>query len=175
MPSKKSRQAALRGEIKFTHTMSFPCRSPVVPLPCHSAKGFPIWFTQCGRRWFTHTMAWYVWISFMCELNTAAMCKSNGKALSRMAWQGNGTITAGERHGVCESAFRPHGHWDRQIYTRLPPFLAPRFAASLSVLTQSPRTSKGNFMTSNEKINLSNLRWFFFILSDTVTLTHNST
>jgi hypothetical protein len=30
----------------FTHTMPFPCRSPVVPLPCLSAKGldcvFPI-------------------------------------------------------------------------------------------------------------------------------------
>jgi hypothetical protein len=64
-----------------------------VPLPCRAPKGlycvFPIWFTQCGRVWFTHAMpppcrshtmpfwkrllkataqrgmgtAWYVWIS----------------------------------------------------------------------------------------------------------------
>jgi len=31
-----------------------------VPLPCHAAKGldcvFPIWFTQCGRVWFTLAM-----------------------------------------------------------------------------------------------------------------------
>jgi hypothetical protein len=36
--------------------MQFPCRS----LPCRSANGldcvFPIWFTQCGRVWFTHIM-----------------------------------------------------------------------------------------------------------------------
>ena len=33
------------------------CRAHAVPLPCHPAKGlecvFPIWFTQCGRVWFT--------------------------------------------------------------------------------------------------------------------------
>jgi hypothetical protein len=39
-----------------------PCRSPAVPMPfpCRSAKAldcvFPIWFTQCGRVWLTHTM-----------------------------------------------------------------------------------------------------------------------
>jgi hypothetical protein len=31
-----------------------------VPLPCRAAKGldcvFSIWFTQCGRVWFTHVM-----------------------------------------------------------------------------------------------------------------------
>jgi hypothetical protein len=71
---------------QFTHTTPFSCRS-------HAAKGlnciFPIWFTQCGRVWFTHAMprpchvttmpfwkwllkataqrgmgmAWHVWIS----------------------------------------------------------------------------------------------------------------
>ena len=37
--------------------MPFPCRAHAVPLPCRAAKGlecvFPIWFTQCGRVWFT--------------------------------------------------------------------------------------------------------------------------
>ena len=36
---------------RFTHSMPFPCRA---------AKGlecvFPIWFTQCGRVWFTLAM-----------------------------------------------------------------------------------------------------------------------
>ena len=38
-----------------------------------------------------------------------------------------------------------------QIYTILPPFLSPRFATSLPVLTQSPRTSEGKFVTLNIK------------------------
>ena len=42
----------------FTHSMSCPCRSPAVP--CRAAKDlecvFPIWFTQCGRVWFTLAM-----------------------------------------------------------------------------------------------------------------------
>jgi hypothetical protein len=36
------------------------CRAHAVPLPCHPAKGlecvFLIWFTQCGRVWFTLAM-----------------------------------------------------------------------------------------------------------------------
>jgi len=37
------------------------CRAHAVPLPCRAAKRlqcvFPIWFTQCGRVWFTLAMA----------------------------------------------------------------------------------------------------------------------
>jgi len=40
--------------------MPCPCRPHAVPLPCRAAKGldwvFPIWFTQCERVWFTHSM-----------------------------------------------------------------------------------------------------------------------
>ena len=36
------------------------CRAHAVPLPCCAAKGlqcvFPLWFTQCGRVWFTLAM-----------------------------------------------------------------------------------------------------------------------
>jgi len=36
------------------------CRVHAVPLPCRAVKAlecvFPIWFTQCGRVWFTFTM-----------------------------------------------------------------------------------------------------------------------
>jgi hypothetical protein len=52
----------------FTFNNSLPlkadshiaCRAHAVPLPCRAAKGlecvFPIWFTQCGRVWFTLAM-----------------------------------------------------------------------------------------------------------------------
>ena len=36
------------------------CRAHAIPLPCRAAKClecvFPIWFTQCGRVWFTLAM-----------------------------------------------------------------------------------------------------------------------
>jgi len=36
------------------------CRAHALPVPCRAAKGFecvlPIWFTQCGRVWFTLAM-----------------------------------------------------------------------------------------------------------------------
>jgi hypothetical protein len=39
-----------------------PCRAHAVPLPCLAAKGlehvFPIWFTECGRVWFTFALPW---------------------------------------------------------------------------------------------------------------------
>ena len=42
--------------------MPFPCRAHAVPPPCRAAKGlecvFSIWFTQCGRVWFTLVMPW---------------------------------------------------------------------------------------------------------------------
>jgi len=45
---------------RFTHSMPFPCSAHAVPLPCRAAKSlecvFPIWFTQCGRVWFTLAM-----------------------------------------------------------------------------------------------------------------------
>jgi hypothetical protein len=50
-----------------------------MPFPCRSAKSlnrvFPIWFTQCGLVWFTHT------------------------------------ISAEERHGMCESALSRRNYW----------------------------------------------------------------
>jgi hypothetical protein len=40
--------------------MPCQCRAHAVPLPCRAAEGlecvFPIWFTQCGRVWFTLAM-----------------------------------------------------------------------------------------------------------------------
>jgi hypothetical protein len=45
----------------------------------------------------------------MCESNTTALCKSNGKDtiknISVTTWQGNGMGAAWERHGMCRLAF----------------------------------------------------------------------
>ena len=45
---------------RFTHSMSCRCCAHAVPLSCRAAKGlecvFPIWFTECGRTWFTLAM-----------------------------------------------------------------------------------------------------------------------
>jgi hypothetical protein len=61
-----------------------------VPLPCRSTKGldcvFSIWFTQCGRVWFTRAMP------FPCHATNMPFWKRPLKA------------TAGSRHGVCELA-----------------------------------------------------------------------
>jgi hypothetical protein len=47
-----------RGKVKVDSHMT--CRAHAVPLPCRAAKGlecvFPIWFTLCGRVWFTLAM-----------------------------------------------------------------------------------------------------------------------
>ena len=45
---------------RFTYSMPCPWRAYAFPLPCRAAKGlecvFPIWFTKCGRVWFTLAM-----------------------------------------------------------------------------------------------------------------------
>jgi hypothetical protein len=72
-----------------------------VPLPCCSAKGldcvFPIWFTQCGRVWFTNTMP------FPCHVTNMPFWKRPLNATAG-SWQGRGMGTAWERHGMCELA-----------------------------------------------------------------------
>ena len=44
----------------FKANSHIACRAHAVPLPCRAAKilecVFPIWFTQCGRVWFTLAM-----------------------------------------------------------------------------------------------------------------------
>ena len=44
---------------RFTHSMTCPCLVHAFPLPCLALRVlnvFPIWFTQCGRVWFTLAM-----------------------------------------------------------------------------------------------------------------------
>jgi hypothetical protein len=104
------------------------CRAHAVPLPCRAAKGLecfsPIWFTQCGRVWFTlamprpchaltmprpweerhgQSMAWTR--HGKCESHTAALCKSNGSQThSKPLAAPHGRGTAWARHAMCESA-----------------------------------------------------------------------
>jgi hypothetical protein len=39
--------------------MPLACHAVAIPLPCRAAKSldyfFPVWFTQCGRIWYTQT------------------------------------------------------------------------------------------------------------------------
>jgi hypothetical protein len=46
--------------VTFKVDSHIACRVHDVPMPCRAAKGlecvFPIWFTQCGRVWFTLAM-----------------------------------------------------------------------------------------------------------------------
>ena len=127
---------------RFTHSM---------PCPCRAAKSiacvFPIWFTQCGRVWFTlamprpcHALAMpffsrprhgqsMPWERHgKCESDTAALCKSNGidtfQTFSGTAWQGNGMGAAWTRHVMCESAFNRPNTLSSRIF---PPPLSDLF------------------------------------------------
>jgi hypothetical protein len=60
-----------------------------MPFPCHSVKGldcvFSIWFTQCGRVWFTHAMP------FPCHATNMPFWKWPLKVTAG-SWQGNGML-----------------------------------------------------------------------------------
>ena len=78
---------------RFTHSMPFQCWAHAVPLPCLAAKDlervFPIWFTQCGRVWFTLAMP--------CPCHAPAMPffsrpqRSTAVLCCDMAWAWHGT------------------------------------------------------------------------------------
>jgi hypothetical protein len=78
------------------------CHSHAVPLPCRVAKGlvcvFPIWFTQCGRVWFTL----HIFMNQTRPHCVNQMVKTHSKPLA--ARHGRGTAWA--RHAMCESALK---------------------------------------------------------------------
>ena len=87
----------LPNKCRFTHSMPFPCRAHAVPLPWRAAKGlecvFPIWFTQCGRVWFTFVMTCHApTMPFFSRpqhgrLSTAVLCRGlENKGMVR-AWR----------------------------------------------------------------------------------------
>ena len=89
-----------------------PCSAYAVPLPCRAAKGlecvFPIWFTQCGRFWFTFampcpchapTMPFFLKATAQHDRLSTACC---AVTLRRTAWSEHGKGMAWQvwiRHG----------------------------------------------------------------------------
>jgi hypothetical protein len=71
------------------------CRAHAVPLQCRAANGlecvFPIWFTQCGRVWFTL----HIFMNYTRPHCVNQMGKTHSKLLAGTAWA---------RHAMCESA-----------------------------------------------------------------------
>jgi hypothetical protein len=57
----------------------------------------------------------------MCESNTAALCKPNGKdaiqPLSGTAWQGKGMVVTWERHGMCKLGLREAAGFSKSLVT----------------------------------------------------------
>jgi hypothetical protein len=96
-------------DCRLTHTIPFPCRS-TKGLDCV----FPIWFTQCGRVWFTHVMPFpchAMNMPFWKRLLKAAAGERHG--MCELVSE-NGRVVAWERHGMCElalnSAEEPYGN-----------------------------------------------------------------
>jgi hypothetical protein len=62
------------------------CRAHAIPLPCSAAKGlecsFPIWFTQCGRVWFTLAMPCHA------HAMLRPCCSSQGHGTARLSRDG---------------------------------------------------------------------------------------
>ena len=76
-------------------------------IACHAAKGlecvFPIWFTQCGRVWFTLAMPFFSRPRHG-RLLTAMLCCSLEKNGMVGAWHGHG-----DGHGMASvNQTRPH-------------------------------------------------------------------
>jgi hypothetical protein len=73
----------IKRSFHFKADSHIPYRSHAVPLPCRSAKAldcvFPIWFTQCGRVWFTRPMP------FPCHATNMPFWKRLLKAMA--GWQ----------------------------------------------------------------------------------------
>ena len=98
-----------RNKGRFTHSMPFPCRTHAVPLPWVAAKGlecvFPIWFTQCGRVWFTLTMQCHApTMPFFSrpQDNTAVVRRPCcAVALRRTGWSRHGTASVNQTRPHC--------------------------------------------------------------------------
>jgi hypothetical protein len=80
-----------------------------MPFPCRAAKGleyvFPIWFTQCGRVWFTLAMCHAPTVPFFsrpqhCRLSTAVLCCGLENGMVR-AWHGHGMTSVNQTRPHC--------------------------------------------------------------------------
>ena len=104
------------------------CRAHAVPLSCRAAKDlecvFPIWFTQCGRVWFTlatprpfHALTMPFFSSprhsmavehGKCESDTVHCVNQMGKTHTKPLAARHGRGKAWARHAMCESALSRH-------------------------------------------------------------------
>ena len=86
--------------------MSFPCYA----MPCHAAKGlecvFPIWFTQCGRVWFTLAMPW---TDHAVLLKATAQHGRRETAVLCFGLEENGMIGSWHGHGMAWQVWIRHG------------------------------------------------------------------
>ena len=120
---------SVNGEGTVKADSHIACRANAVPLPCRAAKGlecvFPIWFTQCGRVWFTlamprpcHalTMTFFsrprhgqsMALSRHGSVNQTGPHRPNpmGKTHFKPLAARHGRGTAWARHATCESALK---------------------------------------------------------------------
>ena len=86
---------------------------PCFPLPCCAAQGleciFPIWFTQCGRVWFTLAMArpcHALTMPFFSRpqhgrRETAMLCRDLEKNGMVRAWHGRGMASVNQTRPHC--------------------------------------------------------------------------
>jgi hypothetical protein len=99
------------------------CRSHAVSLPCRAAKDlycvFLIWFTQCGRGWFTHAMPRPYNSTTMPFLKR--FIKATAQCGMVMAWH------------VWFSIGRPETAWGRTTHVRLLPATTRTFTKKNSM------------------------------------------
>ena len=91
--------------------MPRPCRAHAVPLPRRASKGlecvFPIWFTQCGRVWFTSsrprqchapTMPFFSRLQHSTAVERRSCC---AVSLRRTAWLWHGMASVNQTRPHC--------------------------------------------------------------------------
>ena len=91
-------------QVRFTHSMPFPCRAHAVPLPCRAAKGLECLFhlIYTVRTCLIHTCHA---MPMPCS-DHAVLLKTtaqHGRRETAVLCCGRGTAWA--RHAMCESAF----------------------------------------------------------------------
>jgi len=127
--------------------MSCPRRAHADPLPCRVAKGldcaFPIWFTQCDRVWFTHTM------SCSCRAPTTPFWKrllkaQHGRGAARYVW-----INIGLRQTAC----------GRPTQTRLLPATT---RSSMTVVIRNSNWNAAGQCETKQRLSWARRSWLFW-------------
>ena len=134
-----------------SHSMPCPCRSPAMPCRQGLECVFPIWFTQCGRVWFTlvmpspchaATMPFFSRPRHSTAIERRPCCGLEKNGMFG-AWQGHGMASVNQTRSHCvnqmgKTHYKPlaarHGRgmaWARHGHSMLcvnPPLLCYRSA-----------------------------------------------